>query len=204
MAIEILAWIEGIAQIVPALSNVLDTINTLRPRRRVRGSELEQLKTDLEKVLDKMSYVGRIGGVLEDYIRYYLGSYIIYTTSDKLIEAINRYYTDLSDEDSKYHEISWEAVEGQFGGIKKAKSMYINVILRRVNYLDSRDAEQVTIIVTEFNKNYVKANTHLRGKNVNEFKRYIEGMLEQTLNLYKIFEDSINDMVNSLISIKRG
>ena len=198
MAIEILAWIEGIAQIVPALSNVLDTINTLRLRWCVRGSELEQLKTDLEKVLDKMSYVGRIGGVLEDYIRYYLGSYIIYTTSDKLIEAINRYYTDLSDEDSKYHEISWEAVEGQFGGIKKAKSMYINVILQRVNYLDSRDAEQVTIIVTEFNKNYVKANTHLRGKNVNEFKKCIEDMSEQTLNLYKIFEDSINNMVNGL------
>jgi len=198
MAIEILAWIEGIAQIVPALSNVLDTINTLRLRWCVRGSELEQLKTDLEKVLDKMSYVGRIGGVLEDYIRYYLGSYIIYTTSDKLIEAINRYYTDLSDEDSKYHKISWEAVEGQFGGIKKAKSMYINVILQRVNYLDSRDAEQVTIIVTEFNKNYVKANTHLRGKNVNEFKKCIEDMSEQTLNLYKIFEDSINNMVNGL------
>ena len=203
MAIEITAWIEGIAKIVPALSRVLDTINTLRLRRRVRGSELEQLKTDLEEVLDEMSYVGRIGEVLEDYIEYYLGSYIIHTTSDKLIEAINRYYTDLFNKNSEYHEISWEAVEGQFGGIKKAKSMYINVILRRVNYLDSRDAEQVTIIVTEFNENYEKANTYLREKNVNEFKRYIEDMSEQTLNLYKIFEDSINNMVNSLISIRR-
>jgi len=198
MAIEITAWIEGIAKIVPALSKGLDTINTLRLKWRVKGSELEQLKTDLEEVLEEMSNVGRIGGVLEDYIKYYLGSYIIHTTSDKLIEAINRYYTDLSDEDSKYHEISWEAVEGQFGGIKKAKSMYINVILRRVNYLDSRDAEQVTIYVTEFNKNYEKANTHLREKNVKEFKKYIEDMSEQTLNLYKIFEDSINNMVNGL------
>lgn len=203
MAIEILAWIEGIAKIAPALSRVLGTINTLRLKGYVRGSKLEQLKTDLEEVSEEMSYVGRIGGVLEDYIKYYLGSYTIHTTSDKLIEAVNRYYTDLSDKDSQYHEISWEAVEGQFGGIKKARSMYINVILRRVNYLDSRDAEQVNIYVTEFNKNYEKANTYLREKNVKEFKRCIEDMSEQTLNLYKIFEDSINDMVSSLISIKR-
>lgn len=204
MAIEIFAWIEGIAKIAPALSKALDTINTLRLKWRVKGRELEQLKTDIEEVLEKMDYVAKIGGVLDDYTQYYLGSYILYTTSDKLIEAVNRYYTDLSDKDSQYYDICWETVEGQFGGIKKAKSMYINVILRRVNYLDSRDAEQVNIYVTEFNKNYEKANTYLREKNVEEFKKCIADMSEQTLDLYKIFEDSINDMVNSLISIKRG
>ncbi|MHC1611160.1 MAG: hypothetical protein ACXQTW_06145 [Candidatus Methanospirareceae archaeon] len=204
MAIEIIAWIEGIAKIVPALSKGLDTINTLRLKWRVKGSELEQLKTDLEEVLEEMSNVGRIGGVLEDYIKYYLGSYVIHTTSDKLIETINRYSTDLSTKNSEYYEMSWETVERQFWDIKKAKSMYINIILRRVDYLDKRDAEQVNIYVTEFNKNYEEANTHLRGKNVDEFKKCIEDMSEQTLNLYKIFEDSIKDMVNGLISIKRG
>ena len=204
MAIEILAWVEGIAKMAPALSKVLDTISTLRLKWHVKGSELEQLKTDLEDVLEKMDYVAKIGSVLDDYTKYYLGSYMIYTTSDKLIEAVNRFYTDLSDENSQYHGISWEAVEGQFRDIKEAKSMYINVILRRINYLDSKDAEQVTIYVDEFNKDYQNANTYLREKDIKEFKRYIEDMSGQTLNLYKIFEDSINDMVNSLIGIKRG
>ena len=200
MAIEILAWIEGIAKIAPALSKVLDTLGR---KKLVKGSELEQLKTDIEDVLERMDYVAKIGGVLNEYKQYYLGSYMIYTTADKLIEAVNRYKTDLSDENSEYHENSWEAVGGQFRDIKQAKAMYINVILRRIDYLDNKDAEQINIYAREVDKNYQDANTYLREKNVKEFKRCIEDMSEQVLNLYKIFEDSINGMVNSLIGIKR-
>jgi hypothetical protein len=205
MAIEIVTWIASIAKIAPALTKVLDTINTLmRKLIFVRKGELEQLKTDLEEVFDEMCSVGKIGGVLGDYIKYYLGSYTIHATSDKLIEIVNRYYTDLSDENSTYYRSSWETVEWPFRDIKEAKSMYINLILQRINYLDGRDTDQVTIYVDEFNKDYGNANTYLRMKNVKEFKSCIEDMSEKTLNLYKIFEDSISEMVNSLISIKRG
>jgi hypothetical protein len=187
MAIEIVTWIASIAKIAPALTKVLDTINTLmRKLIFVRKGELEQLR------------------VLGDYIKYYLGSYTIHATSDKLIEIVNRYYTDLSDENSTYYRSSWETVEWPFRDIKEAKSMYINLILQRINYLDGRDTDQVTIYVDEFNKDYGNANTYLRMKNVKEFKSCIEDMSEKTLNLYKIFEDSISEMVNSLISIKRG
>jgi hypothetical protein len=204
MPIDILAWILGIAKIAPALSKVIETINTLIRKRFVKKSELKKLKTDLEEVIEEMNSVGMIGGVLGDYIKYYLGSYTIHTTSDKLIEIVNRFYTDLSDENSAYHGNSWEIVETPFRDIKEAKSMYINVILRRVDYLDSKDAEQVNMHVIEFNKQYEKGKTYLREKNVKELKKCIEDMSEQTLNLYKIFEDSIDGMVNSLISIKRG
>jgi hypothetical protein len=203
MAIEILAWIEGIAKIAPALLKVLDTISTLGRKWRVRGSEFEQLKTDIEDVLDKMDYVANIGGLLEKYIKYYLDSYVIYITSDKLIEAVNRYYTDLSDKKRQFYGSSWEVLERQFEGIKKVKGMYINVLLQRVNYLDSKDAEQINIYVIEFNKKYDKANTYLRDKNVIEFKKYILDMSEQALDIHNIFKDSIADMEDSLKRIRR-
>ena len=203
MAIVILAWIEGIAKIAPALLKVLDTINTLRLKWRVRGSELEQLKTDIEDVLDKMDYVANIGGVLDDYTKYYLDSYVIYITSDKLIEAVNRYYTNLSDKKRELYGSSWEVLERQFEGIKEAKGMYINVLLRRVNYLDSKDAEQVNIYVSEFNKKYDKADTYLRDKDVTKFKKYILDMSEQALVIHNIFKDSIADMEDSLKRIRR-
>lgn len=203
MAIEILALIEGIAKIAPALLKVLDTISTLGRKWRVKGSEFEQFKTDIEDVLDKIDYVANIGGILEKYTKYYLDSYVIYITSDKLIEAVNRYDTDLSDKNRQLYGSSWEVLERQFEGIKKAKGMYINVLLRRVNYLDSKDAEQINIYVSEFNKKYDKANTYLRDKNVIEFKKCILDMSEQALDIHNIFRDSIADMEDSLKKIRR-
>lgn len=202
MAIDILVWIEGITKIAPALAKVLDTIK--ESKFLIRGKKLEHLKKDLEEISKEMDCVSNIGGVLDDYIKYYLGSYGIYTTSDKLVEVVNRYYTDLSDENSKDHETHWESVERQFRDIKETKSMYMNIILRRTEYLNSKDNEQINMYVNEFNRDYENANTYLREHNAKEFKRCIKDMSDQALNLYKIFEDSIKNMTNSLISIKRG
>jgi hypothetical protein len=201
MAIEIPAWITGIAEVGPVLSKLLDTIKALRSNGRVRGSDLEPLKTGIEDVLKKMGHVAEIGGVLNGYIEYYSGFYTIYTTSDKLIEAVNRYQTDLSDVNSQYHETYWGIIESQFSDIKEVKGMNINVTLHRIRYLNSTDAKQVNDYVDKFNKIYDDANTYLRKKNVNEFKSCIGDMSEQTLTLYNIFRYSINVMVISLIGI---
>jgi hypothetical protein len=202
MAIDILVWIEGITKIAPALAKVLDTIK--ESKFLISGKKLKHLKKDLEEILKEMGYVGKIGGLLNEYIQYYVGSYAIYTTSDKLTETVNRYYMDLSDEGSQYHKTSWEVVEGQFKSIKEHKITYLNVILRRINYLDVKDAEQINMYVIEFNKKYEQANTYLRERNAENFKTSIEDMSEQALSLYGIFDDSISNMVNNLIRIKGG
>ena len=196
MAIEILLLIEGIAKIVPVLSEVLRVVN-----RRVRGSELETIKTGIEDALRKMDNMGEIGGVLINYNKYQLESYSMYTTSDKLIETVIYYYTDLSDEKSQI----WQVVERQFRDIKEAtKSIHTDVKLFRIDYLDKKDDEQVNSYDKTFNETYQKAKAYLKEKNAEEFKSCIDDLSDQAFTLYKIFEKSINDMANKLIHIKRG
>lgn len=196
MAIEILLLIEGIAKIVPVLSEVLRVVN-----RRVRGSELETIKTGIEDALRKMDNMGEIGSVLINYNKYQLESYSMYTTSDKLIETVIYYYTDLSDEKNQI----WQVVERQFRDIKEAtRSIHTDVKLFRIDYLDKKDDEQVNSYIKKFNETYQDANACLREKNVEKFKSCIDDLSDQAFTLYRIFENSIKGMADRLSHIKRG
>lgn len=199
MAIEILALIEGIAKVAPALSKILDT---LKDKQKIKGDELVQLKTEIENILEKMDYVAKIGGILEEYFKYYSDSFQIYATSKILHDTVDHYNKELS----AGNEIYWKVVVLIFSDISRLKSAHLNVILNRITYLNNRDAEQVRIYVDEFNTYYQKANTYCRDKNVKEFLRYIDDMSRPAKNLREIFLNSINDIAKRLssISIKRG
>jgi hypothetical protein len=196
MAIEILLLTEGILKIAPALLEALGLLN-----RRVRGSELKKIKTDIEDALRDVYNLGEIGEVLKNYNTYQFESYLMYTTSVKLIETVNYYHAVLSDENSQI----WQVVERQFSDIKEAgRSIHTDVKLFRLDYLDKKDDEQVNSYDKTFNETYQKAKAYLKEKNAEEFKSCIDDLSDQAFTLYKIFEKSINDMANKLIHIKRG
>ena len=170
MAINILALIAGIVEIGTGLSKVIETIDNLRFKWHVKGKELEQLKKDVGDISDKLVYVKEISDILEDYKKYYLNAYEIYSSSDKLREYIQNNFEDLSVKDSE----KWFIIEDKFEEIRRTKTNNIKIISGGINYLDAHDAGQIKTIVTSLNDNFTAADTLLPVRDMNRFKESIK------------------------------
>lgn len=200
MAIDILKWIEVIAGIGSGLSKVLETIDKLRFKWHVKGKELEQLKKDIVDISDKIVYVEWIGGVLENYKKFYLDAYEIYSGSDKLREYIQNNFEDLSKQESE----KWFIVEDKFEEIRRTKNRNINVILGGITHLDAKDTGQITVFVNSINENFTTADTLLSGRDRDNFKASIKDLSDDALKLYNIYDNSMNKMIKGLGGVRKA
>ena len=194
MAINILALIADIVGIGTGLSKVIETIDNLRFKWHVKGKELEQLKKDVEDISDKIVYVKKISDILEDYKKYYLNAYEIYSSSDKLREYIQNNFEDLSVKNSE----KWFIIEDKFEEIRRTKTNNIKIISGGINYLDAHDAGQITTIVTSLNEKFTAADTLLPVRDINRFKDSIKPLSNDALKLYNIYDNGINKMIKGL------
>jgi hypothetical protein len=194
---DLVAALQSTATILPTMNSILANI---KPKQEVKAEELEALKRDFGGVLEKLEKVGLMGSLLDDYTKYYLGSYIVYMTSDKLSEQINRYRTELEKNDATY----WEIIENSFKDVRKGRSDFLNIILNRVDYLHEKDSIQISLKVQDLNDFYIKAQTYFDMKKTDEFKRCINDMSDVSLELYNMFKSSIGNMTFAIMCLKRS
>lgn len=197
LAFDIIAALQSTAMILPKINSILAN---LKSKKEVKSNELDALIDDFEDLLGKLDKVGTIGPLLDDYSNYFLGSYIIYMTSDKLSEQINRYKKELENKDDIY----WETIENSFKDVKEAKGEFLNIILDRVEFLDIRDSIQIPMKVQHLNENYIKAQTYFELRNTTEFKKCIIDISEESRNLHSMFRSSIKNMINTVKCLKRS
>ena len=184
----------SIAEIGTGLSKVIETIDNLRFKWLLKGKHLEQLKKDVDDFSDKLVNVKRISDILEEYKKYYLNAYEIYSSSDKLREYIQNNFEDLSVKNSE----KWFIIEDKFEEIRRTKTKNIKIISGGINYLDAHDAGQITTIVTSLNEKFTVADTLLPVRDINRFKDSIKPLSNDALKLYNIYDNGINKMIKGL------
>ena len=195
MPIDIVAALKSTASILPSLESILGNLGA---KKEVKLTEIDALKSDILIIINKLDNIGSIGSLLDEYIKYHLGSYALYMTSDKLTEQINRYKMQLESGDTD----KWETIEYSFRDIKRMKSNYINIMLGRINYLDVRDGTQINIKAQSLNDHFTRAQIYFESKNATELKKCMGLITDASLELYNIFGSSIESMTNSLMHIK--
>jgi hypothetical protein len=201
MVADIILWLQSINTIMTAASKIYESANQIYNKMRFFGpkDETKKLISDIGELQDKIDHIGKVGVILADYITYYIGTYVIYMLSDKLVEQISVYSDKLKTKDTVY----WQIVENPFKDVEEQKSKYINIILNRKELLDIKDSSQIILMATEISNKCTSANAFMRTKSTDEFINCIRDINNQSLNLYRIFENSISNMTNGLIKLKR-
>lgn len=199
MAADIILWLSSINTIMATLSKISDSANALYSKWYLPKDKTSELRDDIAELQDKIDHVGQIGNILNDYIKYYLGTYLIYMLSDKLVEQINLYDSKLKSKEPIY----WAVIESPFRDLEEERSRYINIILSNKDLLDVKDASQITLMATQISEKCSSANANLRTRSTDEFMGCIRDINSQSLSLYRVFENSISRMTNGLITLKR-
>lgn len=198
MSIDIILWIESIRQIGTDLSKVLEIVKAMRCTNFTKKDKVNEATKDIEDISEKIGYLRKIGEILDEYIDYYTETRILYMETDKFIELINRYQTDLSDKNTIFYNVHWETIENAFKDITKIKSEYINIILDRIIYFDYKDATQIRIFISDFNSTYDKSQAYIRIKDVDNLKRQVEELSDKSLTIHNIFKNSIKKIIDGL------
>ncbi len=198
MTIDVIYWIENIIKIGPDLSKALELVKTLKSSYCRNKDKVNEVTKDIEKISEKIGYLKKIGDVLSDYIKYHTESRILYMETDKFVELINRYKTDLCDTNAVFHNVHWETIENAFKDITKIKIEYINLLLDRINYFDDKDVYQIKMLVNDINSDYDKSQTFLRSKDIKNLKRQVQDLSDKSLTIHNIFNSTINNIINGL------
>jgi len=195
----LLATVKGITSIG---SDVIDLINKIPSRRKVREEEIEILRSQIDELLKKQqdelkNGLSALANTLGAYIRAYFDLEPI-TDACELLQV----YVEDNEENFAKKSVArhvWENVGTRLGAIqKKARDKYEMANVNQSGLLDSEHLTEIKIYVRDFRTASTQAKVYRKNESLDELRNCVEEMVEKAQKISNVLQHQINGILNQL------
>lgn len=200
--ITIAALVEAVTGITTIGSHVIDLINKIPSRRKVREEDIETLRAQIDELLKKQqdelkSGLSALANTLEAYIRAYFDLEPI-TDACELLQIYIRDNEENFTKKSAARYV-WENVGTRLGAIqKKARDKYEMANVNQSGLLDSEHLTEIKIYVRDFRTASTQATVYRKNESLDELRNCVEEMVEKAQKISNVLQHQISGILNQL------